>query len=97
MITSLDKVCSLLSETTPGVAELERPEEIISCLEVRSNCEDFVDDVLNADESVFSQSSLDDGVVCKSCSLVIVYFTVASLVDELSNCLEIRVAREEKQ
>ena len=96
MITTLDKVCSLLPKASPGVAELERPEKVVGCLEIWSHCVDLVDNVLDTDESILPQNSLDDGVIRESSSLVIVYFTVASFVDKLSNRLKIGVAGEKR-
>ena len=47
--------------------------------------------VLHADDAVLAQAALDDGIVCQSNALL-VDLSVSSLVDELTNGLQVRVA-----
>jgi hypothetical protein len=71
-ITTFDEVLELACpETSSRVRELERPQEIADLLEVWSNGEDLVDDVLNADDAVLAQVLLNDGVVGEGNSLLI--------------------------
>lgn len=76
---------SLLSEALLGRVKLEGPEEVVDLLEVGSNGGDFVDKILNADDSVLlSESVLNDGVVSEGNSRA-VDLSEASLVDKLGN------------
>jgi len=91
-ITTLNKVLELSgSETTSWVAELEWPQEVRRLLEVGSNGVDFVDQVFHADNAVLAQVILDQLVVCQSNSLL-VDLSVSSLVDQLSDGLEVGIA-----
>lgn len=84
--TTLDKVLELSLNTpaTRWVRQLEWTQEVVSLLEVWSNGVDFVNQVLNGDDTVFTELALDDGIVGKSDSLL-VDLTVTSLVQKLSN------------
>ena len=79
------------AESTSGIRELERPQEVACLLEVRTNRDDFVDQILHADNAKFAQVFLNELVVCESDTLL-VDFTVAPLVDELTDRLEIGIA-----
>lgn len=84
-VTTLDEVEELSgSETTVRVGQVEWPQEVVDLLEVRTNGEDLVDQVLDGDDTVLAQSGLDDLVVRQSDSLG-VDLTVTSLVDQLSD------------
>ena len=54
---------SLDLESTERRTELEWPEEVVDLLELWSTGDDFVDDILNAVETVLAKFTLDDGVV----------------------------------
>lgn len=84
--TTLDKVLELSLNTpaTRWVRQLEWTQEVVSLLEVWSNGVDFVNQVLNGDDTVFTELALDDGIVGNSDSLL-VDLTVTSLVQKLSN------------
>lgn len=84
--TTLDKVLELSLNTpaTRWVRQLERTQEVVGLLEVWSNGVDLVDQVLDRNNTVFAELSLNDGVVGKSNPLL-VNLTVTSLVQELSN------------
>ena len=64
-VTTLDVVPSLLDESALRGRELEWPQEVAGLLEGWSDRVDLVDQVLNANNIVLSQSVLDDGVVGK--------------------------------
>lgn len=90
-VTTLDEVEELSgSETTVRVRQLEWPQEVVGLLEVRTNSVDLVDQVLNGDDTVLTQSSLDDLVVRQGNSLR-TNLTVTSLVDQLSDGSQVRV------
>lgn len=90
-VTTLDEVEELSSsETTVRVRQVEWPQEVVNLLEVRANGVDLVDQVLNRDNTVLTQSLLDDLVVRQSDSLG-VDLTVTSLVDQLSDGSKVRV------
>jgi len=91
-ITTLNEVLELSStETTSGVGELEWPEEVAGLLEVGTDGEDLVDQVFHADNTVLAKVVLDKLVVGKSNSLL-GNLAVSSLVDKLSDRLEVGIA-----
>lgn len=59
-------------------------------LEVGTNSEDLVDQILDANNTVLAKAVLDDRVVGESNALL-VDFTISTLVDELANCLQVWV------
>lgn len=83
---SLTEGVSLLLESTGWGVELDWPEEVGGLLEVGTAGDDFVDEILNAVDSVLGELSGNDGVVgeWKSSS---VNLTGSSLVDELGDGL----------
>ena len=81
---------SLLPQAASRVGELERPEEIVCFLEMRTNCENLVDQVFNADNVVLAKTFLDKGVICDWDSLF-VNFHKATFVDQLANTLQVWV------
>lgn len=88
-VTTLNEVAELASaETTGWVGELEWPEEVGGLLEVWSDSEDLVDEILHADDAVLAERSLDDGVVGKSNALLL-DLSVTALVDELADGLQV--------
>jgi hypothetical protein len=91
-ITTLNEVTEFSSaETASWVAKLEWPEEVGGLLEVWTDGEDLVDQILHADDSVFAKASLNNGVVGKGNALLL-DLSVSALVDELTNSLEVRVS-----
>jgi len=79
------------SEASGWVREFEGPQEVGSLLEVGSNGEDFVDQVLHAYNAVLAQVGLNDRVVGKSNALL-VDLSVSTLVDEFTNRLQVGVS-----
>jgi hypothetical protein len=78
------------AESTSGVGELERPEEVVGLLEVGADGIDLVDQILHADDAVLAEVLLNDLVVGESDALL-VDLSVAALVDELTDGLEVGV------
>ena len=60
-------------------------------LEVWTDSEDLVDQILHTDDAVFAKAVLDDGVVGKSNALLI-DLSISTLVDELTDGLEVWVS-----
>jgi len=90
-VTTLNKVTEFsCTESSSWVAELEWPQEVGSLLEVRTNGVDLVDQILHADNAVLAKAGLDDGIVGKSNTLLF-DLSVSTLVDKLTNSLEVRV------
>lgn len=58
-------------ETAGWVGQLEWPQKVAGLLEVGPNSVDFVDQVLHADDAIFTKVLLDDGVVGQRNSLLI--------------------------
>ena len=77
-------------EATKRVGELEGPEEVGNLLEVGADGVNLVDDILHADDAVLAKVLLDNGVIGKSDALL-VDLTVTTLVDELTDGLEVGV------
>jgi hypothetical protein len=91
-ITTLNKVLELPRLPPAGrIAQLERPEELIRLLEVGAHGEDLVDEVLHAYDAVLLEAVLDEGVVGEGDALL-VDLSVAALVNELADGLEVWVA-----
>ena len=61
----------LLSPSPSWVVQLEGPQEVGGILEVGSNSEDLVDQILNTDDSQLAQLVLDDVVRGDSSSVSI--------------------------
>lgn len=72
------------SESSSGGSKFEGPDEVVGLLEVGSAGDDFVDQVLNTDDSVFSKALLDDRVVFEWDSLS-VDLAESSLVQQFSD------------
>jgi len=90
-VTTFNEVLELASaEATSRVAELEGPQEVGSLLEVGADGDDFVDEVLHADDAVLAEVLLNDGVVGEGDALA-VNLAVSTLVDELLDALEVGV------
>lgn len=79
------------AETTSRIAELERPQEIGSLLEVGADGEDLVDQILHANNPVLAKICLDESVVSESNALL-VNLAITALIDKLSDCLEVGVS-----
>jgi len=79
------------SEASSWVAQLEWPQEVCGLLEVRSDGEDLVDQVLHADNAVLAEVGLDDSVVSESNALL-VDLSISSLIDKLANRLQVGVS-----
>jgi hypothetical protein len=60
-------------------------------LEVWTDSEDLVDQILHADNSVLAKAVLDNGVVGKSNTLLL-NLSISALVDELTNGLEVWIS-----
>lgn len=79
------------AETSSWVAELEWPQEVGGLLEVGADGEDLVDQILHADDTVLSETGLDDGVVGESNALLL-DLSVSTLVNELADGLQVGVS-----
>jgi len=92
-VTALDIVQKFPgAEATSRVGKLEWPEEVCGLLEVRTAREDFVDEVLHADDAVLSKALLDDGVIGEGNALgeagaSCLDLAVSTLVDKLADGL----------
>lgn len=84
--TTLDKVLefSVNTPTTVWIRQFEWPQEVVSLFEVWTNRVDFVNQVFNRLDTVFTQVSFNESVVTQSNSLL-VDLTETSLVDQFSN------------
>lgn len=63
-ISTLNEVLELAdAESTGGGGQLEGPQEVGSLLEVGTNGEDLVDEILNGDDAELAELGLNDRVV----------------------------------
>ena len=79
------------TETASWIGELERPEEVGSLLEVGSDGEDLVDQILNADNTVLAEVGLNKSVIGESNTLL-GDLSISTLVNELADGLEVGVS-----
>jgi len=79
------------AEATSGRGQLERPQEVAGLLEVGADGVNLVDEVLDADDAELAEVLLDDVVVGDGEALL-VDLSVAALVDELTDGLQVGVA-----
>ena len=84
---------SLLPQATSWVGELERPKEIVCFFEVGANCEDFMNQVLDTDNSKLSKIFFDQRVICNRDALL-VNLDIATLIDKLTYTLEVWVSEK---
>ena len=66
-------------------------QEIRGLLKVGTNGEDLVDQILNADNAILAKRVLDNGIIGESDTLL-VDLSVSTLINELTNSLEVRVS-----
>ena len=81
----------LLSPSAVGIVQLEGPQKVGHLLKVWSDGRDLVHNVFNADDAVFAERLLYDGIVVERLA-GLVDLAVASLVHKLSHRLQIGVA-----
>jgi len=88
-ITTLDE-CSEFPSSEPrgGVAQVKGVQEVVDLLEVRSDSDNLMDNVLDRDDTIFTEVLLDDGVVVQRDSLL-VDLAVTTLVDEFTYGLQV--------
>ena len=91
-ITTFDEMPELpRPETTVGVAELERPEEVARLLEVGPDGVDLMNQVLHAHDAELAEMLLNNGVVGERDAVLLAGLGVAALVDELAHGLQVRI------
>ena len=69
----------LLPPAAGGSVQLERPEKVRSVLEVGTNVEDLVNQILDTDDSELAELVLDDVIGCNG-SAITVHLTKQTLV-----------------
>ena len=88
-VTAFNNVSQLLVEATDRAVQLEGPQELVDNLEFGSNSDELVDDIFNAENTVFTQSLLNDAVVSDGQALA-VDLSKAALVNQFANSLKVR-------
>lgn len=81
----------LAIEAAAGGGELHGPQEVRDGLEVRSNSENFVNDIFNAIDSNVAKGSLDNVVGAERNTLAR-DLAIATLVDQLTDRLQVRIS-----
>merc|ERR1719378_1138116 len=87
-VTTLNEVVGLLAPSTGGSVHLEGPQEVRGVLEVGSNSDDFMDEILDADDAELSELLLDDVVGSDGCPLA-VQLDKSTLVNQLADRLQV--------
>lgn len=90
-VSSFDKVVGLSAISSTGRTKSKGPEELVDILELGSNCEDLVNDIFHADDSVLFELLLDDQVTGEGNALPI-ELGESALVDKLSDGLEVGIS-----
>lgn len=91
-VTTVDVVVGLLAPASGGGVQFERPEEVGGVLEVGSNGEDLMHQILNALNAVrLAQFALNNKVIGDWHTLAVV-LDIAALVDQLADGLQVGVA-----
>lgn len=91
-IAALNEVLELSAvETTVGVGQLERPQEVAGLFEVGTNGEDLVNKIFHAYDSVLAKVLLDELIIGQRDTLL-VDLPISTFVDELTDRLEVWVA-----
>jgi len=93
-VTTLLEGVSLVVESTLGGFELERPEEVVGFLEVRTNSVDFVDQIFSADDAILTEGLFNDFIAGDGDSLL-VDLAETSLVDHVRDGVSSGVAESD--
>merc|ERR1719427_1491482 len=88
-VTALHEVVDLLPPAAGGSVQLERPEKVGGVLEVGTNVEDLVNQILDTDDSELAELVLDDVIGCNG-SAITVHLDKSTLVDQIADRLEVR-------
>ena len=91
--TSLEGM-SLGSEASPRCSQLERPEEVVSLLEVLTHSLDLVDEVLNRLDTLLSERLLNNPVIGKRNALL-VDLAETTLKNQFANGLTRRITESD--
>lgn len=84
-VTTLDEMEELaLMEATVGIGELEGPQKVVGLLEVWADGVDLVDQILRADDAVFTKPLFNDRIIGYRDALLI-DLGITALVDELAD------------
>jgi len=88
-VATLREVIGLLAPAAASIVQLEVPKEVVGNFEVGSDGEDFVDEILNANDSELAQSLFDDFIgEGTSASLQL---SISAFVDEFAHGFEVGV------
>lgn len=77
------------AESASWIRQLEWPQEVVDLLEVWSNGEDFVDDIFNADDTILSEFSLNDGIISKCNTLLVAGLMLATALGIIEQVLQL--------
>lgn len=77
-------------ESGGRVAQVEGVQEVVYLLEVRSNSDNFMNDIFDGDDSVFAKMLFDDSVVGKWNALL-VDLAVTALVNKFADGFQVRL------
>ena len=77
-----------LSPSTSRIAQLERPQKVVGLFKVGSNRDNFMNQILNTLNSIFSKGISDDGIIRQGNSRAI-DLSITTFVDEMTDRLEV--------
>jgi len=83
-ISTLNKMVCLLSPSSSWVVQLEWPQKVGCILEVGSNSQDLVDQILHTDDAHLAKLALDD-VVRGDWGAVTINLHKSTLVDQITD------------
>ena len=89
--TTFVVVLALLGDTAQSTGKLERPQEVVGFLEVRTNRVDLVNQILDTKDIVFAKRLFNDAVIGKGNALGI-HLAVSTLVDQFTDRFEVGVS-----
>ena len=90
-VSALYKVVAFLDESSLRTAELEWPQETSDCFEVLANRVHLMHYILHADYIPLPKGAFDH-LIGNQCLPLIVDFSIASFVDEITDSLKCWVA-----
>ena len=79
------------SPSTGWIAQFERPQEVVCLLEIRSNRENLMNQILHTLDSIFAQR-LGDKCIIRQWNTRAINLSVSALVDEVTDRLEVGFA-----
>lgn len=91
VVTSFNIVVTLFNPTTIGSVQFKWPQKVVGFLEVWTNGEDLMNQVLNTNNTQSSELFLDN-IVAGNGDTLSIHLAITTLEDEFLHSLQIRVS-----